>query len=244
MAKITGNFAWNKPEVYTSFVQGKDAKAVYNSLEGAMANEMSYDEASKTLIGSNLFASARIDTLVKPLGMRVANLRDLSRPEVMSIVKDMYYTDAPALVFRSMDGSYEANLPLIKQLAEQIEQANGKLQLPVLVTGFDVKVIKDKTGYGLALVPRDDFKAVPDKRLSEQYNGSRFSAVDEQGLPLFDDNGSRTWYVRSNGLSRLYLNWNLNVCSYDENLANSNSSGLVVVVSAEGTAKNLEGRVK
>ena len=37
MAKIQGNFPWNRPEVYTSLVQGKEAKAIYNLLKGNMA---------------------------------------------------------------------------------------------------------------------------------------------------------------------------------------------------------------
>ncbi len=85
--KITGDLDWNIPEVCTSLVQGADAKAIYDSLEGNMKSAVSYDQKTRLLTGSNVFVAARIDTLLKPLGMRVANVRDLSRPEVMEIVK-------------------------------------------------------------------------------------------------------------------------------------------------------------
>ena len=240
MAKIQGNFPWNRPEVYTSLVQGKEAKAVYDSLKGNMANGMSYDAKTQTLIGSNVFATARIDSILRPLGIRVANLRDLSRPEVMGMVKDKFYTDAPALVLRSMDDSYGRNLPIIKQLAESVEKANGIVQLPVLVTGFDVKEIEDDNGYGIAIVPRDDFRAVHDMRLHGENHGKRFTEVDELGLPKFDKNGQRGWYARNQGVSGLFLYRYLVAISDNGYLASSGGSGRVVLVSGEATQKTLE----
>jgi hypothetical protein len=242
MAKIQGRFNWNKPEVYTSFVQGADALEIYNSLKENMANGISYDKQTQTLIGSNVFAAAKIDSKLRPLGIRVANLRDLGRPEVMAMVKDKYYTDTPTLVLRSTTDSYEKNLPIIKQLVQATEEVNGQLQLPIMVTGFDVK-IKQDNGYGITIVPREDFKAVSDSRLKGEHNGKRFSEVDELGLPKFDSNGSRTWYARSNGLSRLYLSRSLNLYSGNVSLADSFDGGRVVVVSAEGTSQNLEGKL-
>jgi len=240
MTKIQGNFPWNRPEVYTSFVQGNEAEAVYNLLKGSMANGMSYDAQTQTLIGSNVFAAARIESELRPFGIRVDNLRDLSRPEVMNMVKGRYYTGAPALILRSMDDSYERNLPIIKQLAEAVEKVNGIIQLPVLVSGFDVKEIEDKDGYGIAIVPRDDFRALHDIRLHGESNGKRFTEVDELGLPKFDRNGQRTWYAKQNGVSGLCLDRDLNAYSDSGNLAYSNDFGRVVLVSGEATQKTLE----
>lgn len=203
-----------------------------------MRNGIDYDPNTKTLVGSNVFAAAKIDTLLRPLGIRVANLRDLSRQEVMQMVKDKHYTDAPVLVLRSTEDSYKRNLPLIRQLTEQVEKANGRLQLPVMVTGWDVRVLlSDKKGYRIALVPRDDFKAVSDERLNGDYNGQRFSEVDELGLPIFDSKGKRTWFARNKGLSRLCLDGDLVVGSGYGDLACSGGYGRVVLVSAEGTQK-------
>ena len=243
MANITGDFNWSKPQVYTSFVQGADAQAIYDSLDGTMKKRIVFDARTNTLIGSNVFVAAKIDTLVKPLGMRVANLRDLSRPEIMVMIKDNFYTNATTLVLRSADYFYERNLPLTEQISQEVERVNGKLQLPVMVTGFDVKSIEDKNGYGIAIVPRDDFKGVHDERLKGDYDRKRFSEVDELGLPKFDRNGSRTWHARDSGLTGLFLYEDLDIGSWDGNLSYSGGDGLVVLVSAEGTAKNLEGKI-
>jgi hypothetical protein len=240
---IQGNFSWNKPEVYTSFVQGAEAEAIYNSLKGNMSNSMSYEAKTQTLIGSQVFAAARIDSILRPLGIRVANLRDLSRPEVIEMVRDKFYTDAPALVLRSMNDSYKRNLPIIRQLAEAVENKNGSVKLPVLITGFDVKEIKDDNGYGIALIPRGDFQAVHDMRLHGENSGKKFTDVDELGLPKFDRDGKRIWYTRNQGVSRLCLYRSLNADSCDENLAISFGDGRVVLVSGEATQKNLEGKL-
>jgi hypothetical protein len=58
-------------------------------------------------------------------------------------------------------------------------------------------------------------------------------------MPVFDDNGTKTIYTREKGLSRLYLNRNLGLDSYDDDLADSNDDGRVVVVNPEGTQKFL-----
>jgi len=231
------DFEWQKPEVVPAFVQGKDAEAVYKAISRMNLGWCDYQAETQTLRGSNPFIAARIDTLLRPYGIHVANLRDLSKPEVMSMVKDRHYADAPAFILRTMDDSYERNLPLIKRIAEEVEKANGKLELPVMITGFDVKTLKrDKVGYGLEIIARDDFSAVHDERLDGKYHGNRFSEVDELGLPKFDSNGSRTWYARQRGVSRLCLDGGLDLDSDDGDLAYSGGSGRVVVVSGEATS--------
>ena len=236
MAGITGQFDWQTSEVVPAYVKGKDAKAIFEATEGIRTGTMGYDEATQTFYGSTPFVAGRIDTQVRPLGLRVATLRDLSRPEVMRLIKNNHYSDTPALVLRSTDDTHSKNSTLIKQIAEEAEKRNVKL--PVMVTGFDVaKSPEDKNGYGIILVPRDDFAVVNDERLDSKYHGKSFSDVDELGLPNFDENGSRTWYARNKGLSRLYLNRVLDLYSDGGSLANSSDSGRVVLVRAEGTAK-------
>lgn len=237
--ELKGNFAWNKPEILTSFLQGEEAEPIYNALEGNIRNGINYDYKTKTAKGSTPFLAARVDTLVRPLGLRVTNLRDLSRPEVMDIVKGKHYIDTPTFVLRSLKDSNERNLPLIKRISEEVEEANGKLELPFMIYGFDVKHWdEDQDGYGIDIIRRDDFSAIHDERLDGKYNGETFSEVDGLGLPLFDKNGARTWYARDQGLSRLFLDGNLDVVSIVGHLAFSSGIGRVVLVSAEGANAN------
>lgn len=230
---IEGNFNFIVPTVVPSFVQGEDAKALYDKVRETIKSGVWYDENSKTMRGSSTFLAARVDNIVRNLGngIRVASLADLSRPEIMEMVRGRHYSDAPAVVLRSIRDSYEPNNALIRSLVSKIEQRMGRLELPVLVTGFDV-VPSDEKGYGLKLFPREDFAVLHDERLSEKYNGHKFSIVDENGLPIFDKKGNRTWYARDSGISRLYLDGGLSLGSgyVDYNLANSDEDGRVVLV--------------
>lgn len=236
--KLKGRFNWDVPEITTSFLQGQDVQSLYDSL-GEYITQLggiAYASKTKILIGSTPFLAARVDTLIRPLGIRVANLRDLSRPEVMHKAKASYYTDAPVLVLRSMRDSYKRNLPLIKRIAEEVEEANGKLELPVMISGFDVKHWQeDKKGYGIDIIRRDDFKAIHDERLDGKYNFQRFSEVDNLGLPKFDVAGNRTWHARYQGLSRLCLVRGLVLGSDNEDLAGSDFDGWVVLVKTKNT---------
>ena len=180
MVSIKGKFDWKIQEVVTAFVQGHDAKTIYNLTKGIRTDNISYNEKDKIIKGSTPFLSAKIDTLVMPLGLHVANLRDLSRPEVMEMVKDKHYSDSPSLVLRSMDDINSRNIPLIKRIAEEVERVNGSLKLPVMVTGFNVAPVEnDRVGYDITIVPRVDFTALHDERFDKKYHETTFSEVDD-----------------------------------------------------------------
>jgi hypothetical protein len=238
---LIDGFEWQRPEVLTSFVKGEGAKGLYDSVKDRNFGWCEYDAEAKEIKGSNPFISAKIDTLVRPLGLRVANLRDLSRPEVMEMVRGKYYTDSPTLVVRSENDSYERNLSLIARILPYVEEANGKVEFPFMISGFDVEqLVEDKKGYGVDILRRDDFKAVIDDRLLGKWNEYKFNNVDEVGLPVdFDKkNGIRTWYVRDNGLSWFCLYWDLGLNSSGADLQDSYAGGRVVLVSAEGASQN------
>ncbi|MDP1695575.1 MAG: hypothetical protein Q8L29_01525 [archaeon] len=229
---LTGKFNFIVPNIVSSFVEGEDAEALYDEVRKTIKSGVWYDSDSKTMTGSHTFLAARVDSIVRQLGkgIRVATLADLSRPEVMEMVKGRHYSDTPAMVLRTMEDSYEPNNALIRKLAPLVEQKNGRLQLPVLVTGFDVVPSEDKNGYGLDIVPREDFAVLHDKRFLD--NEKNFSTVNENGLPNFDRKGNRTWYARSDGLSRLGLGGSLDLDSGcgDGYLAGSGEDGRVVLV--------------
>jgi len=157
----------------------------------------------------------------------------------MVMVEDNFYTDAPALVLRSTNDFHDRNLLVIDQLVKLVEEKNGKVKFPLLITGFDVKA-KSDDGYGIKIVPRDDFQAVFDERLSGKYDCKRFSGVDELGLPKFEYNGKRKWHAKGMGVSGFYLGSYLGLYSMDEDLALSSGEGRIVLV-RDG---NLEGMLR
>ena len=231
---------WDR-RISTSFVEGKLATNIKNELDKTLKGISFYDIENGVLRGSSFPIAALIDTAVRPYGFRTANLRDLSRPEIMNRVKGKFYTDAPVLILRSLKDSYENNLPLIKQISELAEQKLGRLELPLMVTGINVVPWKkDTKGYGFKIVPRDDFKVITDKRLSSKYNCKRFTDVDDIGLPIFNSNGTRTWYLKQEGLSSLCLYGDLGVYSDVVDLAVTGGGGRVVLVSDEVSAKNFK----
>ncbi len=238
MADITGNFDWQTQAVVPAFVQGKDAITIYNAIKELGLGWMDYDSKTSTLRGSTTLMAAKIDTLLRPYGIRVAGPKDFMRPEVAKMVEGKHYSDTPRLILSTTDDSNSRNLSLIKRIAELVEGKNGRLELPVLVRGFDVKPCPgDERGYKLEIVARDDFTATHDERLSGAYSGKRISGFDENEIPVFDKNGSRTWYARGKGLSRLCLGWDLSIYSLNGSLALSYSVGRVVLINAVGTQK-------
>ena len=229
-----GNFNWRVPTIFIkSFIEGAGAKSIYEQVKSF--GNVWYDEKTKTMLGSNFPVAARVDSILRPLGIRVANLADLSRPEIMEIVKDKHYSDTPSLVLRSERDSYAPNKEVIKELIPHIENKQGKLKLPVLISGLDVALSEDKAGYGWKVIPRDDFSVVYDERLDGKWNGKKFTETDVLGLPLFDTKGSRTWYARDSGISGLG--------SYGGGyLACSGGSGRVALVRGEASSQNFLGR--
>jgi len=229
--QIRGNFNWDFPKIVPAFVEGEDAKALYEAVAETLEGNFSYEDNTRTLWGSSLPLAARIDSIVRPLGIRVATLADLSKEEVMSKVRGSFYSDTSTIVMRSISDSYEPNTEIIPGLVVHVEQKQGVLRLPVLVTGFDV--VRADNRYGWEIEPREDFNVLEDERLSGKYDGMTFTGIDELGLPEFDKRGSRTWYARDQGLSRLFLSGSLVLNSGGGDLASSDEYGRVVLVSGE-----------
>jgi hypothetical protein len=201
------NIAWQSQEKVPGLVSGEDALMIYNSLPEQARMGLRYDESSKTLIGSTPFAVANLDAFAQKYGARAPNLRDLSRPEIMRIAQGKHYIDSRNLVVRSReDSNWSKNNSLLKTIYELAEQKEGSIKHPFMIEGFNfVPNPEDKKGYGLNLVANSDFKVIQDERFDRKYNGKSFSEVDELGIPKFDKNGSRTWYAKDKGLSRLCL---------------------------------------
>src|SRR3989344_1514197 len=154
LEKAITEIRWDN-QVRTAFVEEKLATNLKKVLDKTLKGISFYDIENGVLRGSSFPIAALIDTAVRPYGFRTANLRDLSRPEIMNRVKENFYTDAPVLILRSLKDSYENNLPLIKQISELAAHKLGRLALPLMVPGINVVPWKkDKTGYGFKIAPR------------------------------------------------------------------------------------------
>ncbi len=216
-----------------SLIQGELALRLYGEIKDLGLGQIDLDKEG-TLIRSNPFISARIDTRVRELGLgKVVTPYDLSSPEVMEIVRGRFYSDAPAFVVQSArDLDNPKNRGLLNQIISLVEERQGRVKFPFLVKGFDCQERYE-------IIPRDDFQIIEDENLSGIYNKSKFDEVDENGIPKkFVRFGKRTFWARNNGLSRLCLISDLGLYSDFDGLSLSNDNGRVVLVSGEAGTQN------
>ena len=232
---------WQIPKVLVAPVRGASAREIYDKVSEHLRVGVKYDANTKEVVGSTPFAVSGFNDVLENYGARTPNLRDLSLPEIMAFARGRHYIDSRTLVARTeTDSDCPKNNSLLKTIYELAEEKLGSVKGPFMVEGFSfVLDPEDKNRYGLTLVKKPDFKVIQDERFDKKYHEKTFSDIDELGLPLFDKNGNRTWYARSNGLSRVFLSGSLGLDSYGRCLANSSGGGRVVVVSAEGTPENL-----
>ena len=236
-----------------AFLTGDFGQAVYRAYEEERASRFENNPNLRlqaqegVIIGSTPFDVILVNQIIRRLRgtPRTALPSDLSNPRVLEMIKGKHYVDSQGLVLRgTIDSRYPKNNPLARHLAEQEGVDLAKLERePALITGLDLEPWNEGTeGYRLKLVTSEDesFAVHHDDRFLEKYDSYRFDTVDALGLPvgLSRDSGSRTWYTRKDGLSRLYVSRGSNLYSYWYYLDDSNSNGRVVIIGGEATAKN------
>ena len=182
--------------------------------------------------GSNIFTNALINEILNKQGKRTAIPSDDKNNKIFELIKNKYYTDFNALVVRSNKPSVEKNTNILQDIIETTKQKQRKIKFPFMITGFYVKPFpEDSDNYGLKFIPSPDFNYIEDERLdgTKYPTNTMFNKVDDLGLPIFDENGTRTWYSKQTGLSWFYLYSDSGLFS-NGGLAYSNSVGRVAFV--------------
>ena len=184
--------------------------------------------------GSNPFAVVLTNQIVSQEGLRAATPADLERAIRLNKVNQQLglnlrgtYEDS-GLVLRSED---EPNEYLAKNLAKQIK-ARQSLKPPVMIPLNGLELVNDsQSEHDLSFKLKEDAQVIYAPILNKSGNFT-FEDIDEQtGLPKkIGDNGDRTLYTRSNGLSGLCLSGSLGLYSGWGDLAGSGSDGRVAVV--------------
>jgi len=215
-------------EIYQSQTQGN-----------GYLNRFVYDEATQTAKGSSPIMNSRLDSILQPLGLGIATLSELYNPQIRAMLDGKFYSDPAVFVLRGAENKGNSrNTNFIKQLAELVEEANGNLVFPLLITGFNFKPASDKEGYGLQIQKRADFKAISSDRFKGENHGKKFNQVDELG-PVFTKDGKFIFYANDNStLSRLGVDSGGDLVSYD-GVVSSGEFGRVVVVSREASVQIL-----
>ena len=157
--------------------------------------------------GSNLWKIL----LLNQIGIRTATLAELD--QIAQASDDFLrgtYEDSASVALRSNGDSYQKNDYLAKSLARLIRKRTFKE--PVVVNGLGIKE-DSHSPYGLGFKQETDFAFFEAPELRHENNLKRFNVLDERGMPIFDENGTRTSYTRSDGLSRLLLGRDLGLGS-------------------------------
>ncbi|MBI2109926.1 hypothetical protein HYT58_02005, partial [Candidatus Woesearchaeota archaeon] len=147
------------------------------------------------MTGSNPFVCVLANEVLREDGLWTATLADSARivrtnPEHLPI-RDRHYVD-PTLVLRTKGDSYNPNNLLAKNLARQVKARGFKLPVMVNLRDLDLEPSGDSP-YGLLFKLRDGAQLIHDKRLN---TAGRFDEQDELGLPIFNQDGKRGFYVR------------------------------------------------
>lgn len=193
----------------------------------------SYNEKRKLVVGSSPFINIELGKLVRlatpsELEQAVRNSPDFFRGT---------YEDTGFMLQTNGD-SYKPNDYVAKELYEQIKKRNIKLPVRISLKGLDVEE-DNNSAYSLVPIITDATELFHSPEFSHKNNGKTFSETDENGVPIWDKNGNRTFYARE-GLSGLSLDDDLGLGSDWDGLADSGSNGRVALVSGEATSQNLE----
>jgi len=236
----TGNFITDNASY--SFLEGDFGRQVleeYNQLvqseyqNASALNVLSF--ANNVVKGSNPFAFSLLNKVLKNHGKWVARPVDLEKAlEENAIDLKGTYGDS-GLVLRSKN---KPNEYLAKNLAEQVEHKGYKFgadTMMIPLAGLELKH-DSNSPHNLAFQLTDSSEIIYAPQLNSTNNGNKFNRADEQGLPIFDNGGSRTLYSsEDNGLCRLCRSGDHGLVAGGRGLTVSVSGGRVIVC-AEGTS--------
>ena len=220
---------------------GREFLAEYNGRASKYGNNSSLGELSiqdGLVKGSNPFTVVLANEVLAKEKLRTATQADLEKALKLRVLELRENYEDTGLVLRSEENP---NSYLARDLTKQLRARNIKFEYPVLLnlTDLSLKVDQD-SDYGLAFNLKDEAVPVYVPVLNS-LNGSRFNFSDVNeatGLPQqLKKEGERYLFTRNSGLSRLYLDGDLNLDSYNDLFDSSNSGGRIVVVSGLATQK-------
>jgi len=223
---LEGDFGRQVLEEYNQLVQ--------NEYQNASAlQKLSF--ADDVVKGSNSFVFAVLNKVLRKQGKWVARPVDLEKClKEGTLDLNGTYGDS-GLVLR---GENDPNLYLAQNLATQIQTKGysvGEDPIVIPLAGLDL-VYDSSSPHNLAFQLTDSSEIIYAPQLNKSNHGKKFNHRDDNGLPVFEEGGSRTLYSNAEGgLIRLYRYWDLGLNARNDDLAVSGVNGRVVFC-AEGIA--------
>ena len=220
---LEGDFGRQVLEEYNQLVQSEYQNA-------SALQKLSF--ADDVIKGSNPFAFVLLNRVLQNHGKWVARPVDLEKAlEKEAINLRGTYGDS-GLVLRSENNPNEY---LAKNLSSQVK-GYGMGRDTIMIPLAELDLIYDSNSpHDLAFQLTKSSEIIYAPQLNEINHRKKFNSSDEQGLPIFEDNGSRKLYSNeSEGLCRLFRYRDLDLYAWFDVLAYSSSDGRVIVC-AEGT---------
>jgi len=202
-------------------------KIKYNSKKARNSLDI-FEYEDGVIQGSNSFANVELASSELALPSRMLYTSELSPDLFRGNYEDL------GLVLRTNGDLYSPNDYNARHLYKQLKHRGIKpsKKSPVLISlrGLALKE-DDESSYGLVHLLTDETRIIQAPELSHLNNRKRFSRADERGIPIFDNEGERTFYARQCGIDRFCLDRDLSLVSYWYwGLADSNANGRVAVV--------------
>lgn len=233
VSQSTGNF--NADNASYNFLEGNFGRQVLKEYDQLVQSEyqnafalQKLSFADDVVKGSNPFAFALLNRVLQNHGKWVARPVDLEKAlEKGAINLSGTYGDS-GLCLRSESNPNEY---LAKNLASQVKGKGynvGGDTVMVPLAGLGL-VYDSNSPHNLAFQLTDFSEIIYAPQLNKTNHGRKFNRADEQGLPAFEDSGSRTLYSNEDGLCRLYRDGGLGLDAGDWDLAGSGGGGRVVL---------------
>ena len=167
----------------------------YNADHPFVTKNVFYDEDDNLIKGSKPGYVVAVNEFLRDRDLRTANSYDVQKAIEKGKLNFYGVYEDLGLVLYSEEGE---NGYLARNLANQVRQRNGTLDFPTLIqlSGLELKVDEDAP-QGLSFKLIDASQTIVAPQLSSENNLEKFSKVDENGLPIFEENGNHTFYAGS-----------------------------------------------
>ena len=210
----------------------------YNADHPFVTSNVFYDEDDNLIKGSKPGYVVAVNEFLRDRNLRTANSYDMQKAiEEGTLNFNGFYEDL-SLVIYSEEGETGY---LARNLANQIRQRNGKVEFPTLIqlSGLELKTDQNAP-QGLSFKLTDKSQTIIAPQLSHENHHKKFSKVDENGLPIFEENGHHTFHAGGYGLRMLVSVGNSDLNSLHGDLVYSSDKGRVVIC-RESTCIDLGG---
>lgn len=179
--EIFSEFESNKPKVELWLPHGEDAKKLFKVYKEKVKeysindwSKSNYNPKTKEIYGMSHIEQAVYNYILKDSGFRAALNEDNKYGNVFRLIKGKYYAEFNSLCVSPEKPVYERNNGIWKKAMELGEEKFGKVKNKFRINGFYYLPDGTEKGYGVKIVPAENFEVIEDETLRLDNGVSRF----------------------------------------------------------------------